>query len=65
MKEYLISVFVLQILPINSRITLDEIVNKQAFKSAIEGKSVDDANSICMRLIVEVLLKGYTNTPNV
>ena len=65
MKEYLISVFVLQFLPMDSKITLEEIVNAQAFKSAIEGKSVDDANSICMSLIVEALLKGYTNTPNV
>ena len=47
------------------KITLEEIVNEQAFESTIERKSVDDANSICMRLIVEALPKGYNNTPNV
>ena len=43
------------VLTMDFTIAIEEILNAQAFKSAIEEKSVNDANAICMRLMVEAL----------
>ena len=49
----------------NPKITIEDITCEQKFRSSIENVSIEQANTTCMRLIGEALLKNHTSSPNI